>query len=72
MLAEERKKLIELYRGGYATVAEALLTITPEELDVKPGPGRWSVRDIIHHLADSEMTAAVRLRPRAQSLITNR
>ena len=62
MLAEERKKLIELYRGGYAAVAEALLKITPEEMDVKPGPGRWSVRDIIHHLADSEMTAAVRLR----------
>jgi hypothetical protein len=60
--AEERKKLIELYRGGYAAVAEALLKITAEELDVKPGPGRWSVRDIIHHLADSEMTAAVRLR----------
>ncbi len=62
MLADERKKLIELYRGGYAAVAEALLEITPVELDVKPGPGRWSVRDIIHHLADSEMTAAVRLR----------
>jgi hypothetical protein len=62
VLAEERKKLIEQYRGGYAAVAEALLKITPEEMDVKPGPGRWSVRDIIHHLADSEMTAAVRLR----------
>jgi hypothetical protein len=62
MLAEERKKLIELYRGGYAAVAEALLKIRPEELDAKPGPGRWSVRDIVHHLADSEMTAAVRLR----------
>ena len=62
MLAEERKKLIELYRGGYAIVAEALLKITPEEMDAKPGPERWSVRDIIHHLADSEMTAAVRLR----------
>ena len=62
MLAEERKKLVDLYREGYGVVAEALLTITPEELDAKPGPGRWSVREIIHHLADSEMTAAVRLR----------
>jgi len=62
VLAEERKKLVELYRDGYAAVAEALLKITPEELDFKPGPGKWSVRDIIHHLADSEMTAAVRLR----------
>jgi hypothetical protein len=62
VLTDERHKLIELYRGGYAAVAEALLKITPEELDFKPGPEKWSVREIIHHLADSEMTAAVRLR----------
>lgn len=62
MLAEERTKLIELYGGGYAAVAEALLKITPEEQTARPGPGRWSVREIVHHLADSEMTAAVRLR----------
>src|SRR4051812_43703531 len=62
VLAEERKKLIELYCGGYAAVAEALLKITPEELAFKPDPERWSVREIVHHLADSEMTAAVRLR----------
>ena len=37
VLAEERKNLIELYRGGYAAVAEALLKITPEEQDGKPG-----------------------------------
>jgi hypothetical protein len=62
VLAEERTKLIDMYRSGYAAVAEALLKITPEEMDAKPGPERWSVREIIHHLADSEMTAAVRLR----------
>ena len=62
MLADERKKLIDQYRAGYAAVSEALIKITPEELEFKPGPGKWSVRDIIHHLADSEMTAAVRLR----------
>ena len=62
MLAEDRKKLIELYRGGYAAVAEALLKITPEQLDFKPDAAKWSVREIVHHLADSEMTAAVRLR----------
>jgi hypothetical protein len=62
VLAEERQNLIALYRGGYAAVAEALLKITAEEQEAKPGPGRWSVREIVHHLADSEMTAAVRLR----------
>ena len=62
MDAETRKKLVELYRDGYRAVAEALLKITPEELDARPGPGQWSAREIVHHLADSEMTAAVRLR----------
>ena len=59
---DERKKLIAQYRDGYVAVAEALLKITPEELDARPGPGRWTAREIIHHLADSEMTSAVRLR----------
>lgn len=59
---QERRTLIAMYRDGYAAVAEVLLKITPEELDARPGPGRWTTREIVHHLADSEMTAAVRLR----------
>src|SRR5205814_5017356 len=27
-----------------------------------PGPGEWSARQVVHHLADSEMTSAIRLR----------
>jgi hypothetical protein len=59
---QERDRLIAQYRDGYSAVAEALLKITQEELDGRPGPGRWTVREIVHHLADSEMTAAIRLR----------
>jgi hypothetical protein len=59
---EQRARLVEMYRDGYRAVAEALLKITDEELDARPGPGRWSPREIVHHLGDSEMTAAVRLR----------
>lgn len=62
MDADARKKLVDLYRDGYRAVSEALLKITPEELDARPGPGQWTAREIVHHLADSEMTAAVRLR----------
>ena len=59
---QERKALVEQYRDGYSAVAEALLKITPEALEARPAPGKWSVREIVHHLADSEMAAAVRLR----------
>jgi hypothetical protein len=59
---QERETLIAQYRDGYSAVAEALLKITPEELDARPGAGRWTPREIVHHLADSETTAAIRLR----------
>ena len=59
---QEREKLIAQYRDGYSTIAEAMLKITDEELDARPGPGKWTVREIVHHLADSEITAAIRLR----------
>jgi hypothetical protein len=59
---ETRKKLVAQYKDGYRVVAEALAGATDEELDVKPGPGKWSAREIVHHLADSEMTSAIRLR----------
>ena len=32
------------------------------ELDRRPAPGKWTSREIVHHLADSEMTSAIRLR----------
>lgn len=59
---QDRRKLIAQYRDGYRAVAEVLDGITHEELDARPGPGRWTAREIVHHLADSEMTAAIRLR----------
>lgn len=59
---DERELLIAQYTDGYRAVADALLKITPEELDGSPAPGKWSPRQIVHHLADSEMTAAVRFR----------
>jgi hypothetical protein len=62
MDTEERKALIAQYRDGYAAVAEALLKITPEEMDARPAPNKWTAREIVHHLADSETTSAIRLR----------
>ena len=62
MQPDERQQLIAQYKDGYRVVAEALVKITPEELDATAAQGKWSARQIIHHLADSEMTAAVRFR----------
>jgi hypothetical protein len=57
-----RNKLVAQYKDGYHAVAEALEGITEEDLDHAPAPGKWTPREIVHHLADSEMTSAIRLR----------
>src|SRR5512134_1904519 len=56
-----RKKLIEQYKDGYRVVSEALAGLSDSGLEARL-PGKWSVREIVHHLADSEMVAAARLR----------
>jgi hypothetical protein len=59
---KERDRLIALYRDGYRAVVDALHNADDEELSARPAPNKWSAREIVHHLADSEMTAAIRLR----------
>jgi DinB superfamily len=58
----QRAELIARYKDGYRVVAAALEGVTPKELDARPAPGKWTAREIVHHLADSEMTSAIRLR----------
>ena len=62
MNREMRTALVEQYKDGYRVVAEALAGATDEELDARPAPAKWTAREIVHHLADSEMTSAIRLR----------
>jgi hypothetical protein len=62
MNAAEREALIDQYEDGYRVVAAALEGITDAELEAREAPGEWCPREIAHHLADSEMTSAVRLR----------
>lgn len=59
---EERERQIRAYETGYRVVVEALEGITDRELDAREGAQEWSPREVIHHLADSEMTSAIRLR----------
>jgi hypothetical protein len=59
----ERTHLINDFRGGYEAVAAALDGATDEDLDRLPANGDgWSARMVVHHLADSEATAYIRLR----------
>ena len=61
MEAEERKALIRRYRDGHRAIVEALDGLRDDELD-RSASNEWTPRMIAHHLADSEMTSAIRLR----------
>src|SRR5216683_892346 len=62
MTAQERQELVARYREGYNQVAESLKGFPPDSLTAHPIPGKWSAAEIVHHLADSETTSALRLR----------
>lgn len=58
----ERAALITRYEEGYAAVRAVLDAASDGMLDARPAPEDWTAREIVHHLADSEMTSAIRLR----------
>ena len=59
---DDRTRLIEMYAAGYEEILSALDGITAAELEAREGPDEWCPREIIHHLGDSEMDGAGRIR----------
>lgn len=59
---QRRSKLVERFIAGPAEVDAAMEGITEAELDQRRSDGEWTVREIAHHLGDSEMRSALRLR----------
>jgi len=62
MSREERERLVEQYARGPERVREALAWVPREALQWRPGPGKWSVHEVVVHCADSETNAALRIR----------
>jgi hypothetical protein len=62
MTIDERQELISQYETGYEEVVKSLEEFPDDQLSARPLPGKWSAREIVQHLADSEMNAAIRLR----------
>ena len=62
MDAAQRAKLIQQYRDGYGQVARSLDGFPAGKLTARPFTGKWTAAEIVHHLADSEMTSAIRIR----------
>lgn len=58
----EVPELLERFRRGAEMVAVSITGAAGSELDFVPDPAKWSIRQIIAHLADAEMVASGRLR----------
>jgi len=62
MTPDLRAELLLSYARGPALLRDAALACPAEALDFHPGPGKWSVRDIVFHLAESELQGYCRAR----------
>jgi hypothetical protein len=54
--------LLERYRRGPELLAVVLTGVFGEEEDYAPAPGKWSIRQVVAHIADMELVAAHRFR----------
>jgi len=62
MTKQERIQLIESYGKAYDTLVEALKEFPKEMWQWKPSPEKWSIHEIIVHIADSEANSYIRCR----------
>src|ERR1700739_3186853 len=58
----ELADLLERFRRGGELLAVAATGAAGPELDFKPSPEKWCVRQIVCHLADSEIVDSMRIR----------
>jgi hypothetical protein len=54
--------LLERFRRGPELMAVILTGVFGEEEDYVPAPGKWSIRQLAAHVADTEIVAAGRFR----------
>ncbi len=60
--AQKVAEALDLFSRGPAELEAALAGVTGEQLEFHPAPGKWNILQIIRHLADTEIVAAMRLR----------
>lgn len=58
----ERAALVERMAGLPAALRDAVRGLTDEQLDTGYRPGGWTVRQLVHHIADSHMNAYIRVK----------
>jgi len=62
LTATERQDLIHRYEQGPARLKSVLAKVPPDAMKWRLAEGKWSVHEVVCHLADSESNAALRIR----------
>ena len=58
----EGRDAIAMQRAAPATIAQLLQNVPVAKLKESPGPGKWSITQILMHLAEDELTSTWRYR----------
>lgn len=59
---KDRRQMIDKVRALPSLVREAVKGLSDEQLNTPYGQGKWTVLQVVHHLADSHMNAFVRMK----------
>jgi uncharacterized damage-inducible protein DinB len=59
---DERRACIDAIAEAPARLSAAVAGLTPAQLDTPYRPGGWTVRQLVHHIADSHMNALTRFK----------
>ena len=62
MSATERREKIDLIKKLPGEIEEAVKGLSDSQLDTPYRQGGWTVRQVVHHLADSHMNAFIRVK----------
>ncbi len=62
LTSEDRSELIDRIALAPSSMREAVAGLTDEQLDTPYREGGWTVRQVVHHVADSHINAYVRFK----------
>ena len=62
MTADQRQREIESYGAAHARLIYALKEFPSEMWQFRPAPDRWTIHEIVVHIADSEASSYIRCR----------
>ena len=58
----EQEQALKTFRQGSALLEDALRGATEDETTYVPAPGKWTIRQLVRHVADTEIVVGMRLR----------